>query len=160
MLPAGLVNRAIMGGLFPADAPFYSNLVLLVEFAIGALLIAGAFIVRAGHVRLHKYLQSSMVLVNIPIVLAWMVPAYQLYVLPYIPQYIGTEYIYVPTIMLAFGVAAEVLGVYILLVAGTNWVPERLRFRRYKLWMRTELALWWGVLLLGVATYYVWYVPM
>jgi uncharacterized membrane protein YozB (DUF420 family) len=28
---------------------------------------------------------------------------------------------------------------------------------RYKLWMRLALALWWLVLLLGVATYVRWY---
>ena len=59
--------------------------------------------------------------------------------------------------MLALGAAAEALGIYIVLVAGTNVVPERFRFRRYKLWMRTELLLWWSVLLLGITTYYVWY---
>src|SRR5262249_16577939 len=28
---------------------------------------------------------------------------------------------------------------------------------RYKPWMRTELALWWIVILIGISTYYVWY---
>jgi hypothetical protein len=32
-----------------------------------------------------------------------------------------------------------------------------LRFRRWKFWMRIELALWWTVLLLGIGTYYIWY---
>ena len=149
-----------MGSLFPASAPFYSDLILVVEIAIGAGLIAGTFVIRAGHVRWHKYIQSSMVLVNIPVVLSWMLPSFLKNVLPDVTQEFSEEFYYVPTIMLILGVAAETLGVYILLVAGTNWLPERLRFRRYKLWMLTELGLWWAVLLAGVATYYVWYVPM
>jgi plastocyanin len=36
-------------------------------------------------------------------------------------------------------------------------LPERLRFQNWKRWMRTELALWWAVVLIGAATYYVWY---
>ncbi len=60
--------------------------------------------------------------------------------------------------MLIAGASAEVLGIYVLLVAGTNWIPERFRFRRYKLWMRAELILWWAVVLAGVATYYTWWV--
>ena len=76
-----------------------------------------------------------------------------------IPHDIGQQFYWVPTLMLVAGIAAEALGVFILLVAGTNWIPERLRFRRYKLWMRSELLLWWLVVLLGISTYYVWYVP-
>ncbi|MCI4365155.1 MAG: hypothetical protein L3K10_03725 [Thermoplasmata archaeon] len=148
-----------MSGLFPADSPSYSDVVLVAEVVIAVLLIVGMFLVRRGHIRAHMYLQSSMVLVNIPIVLSWMVPEYLKYVLPGIPAEIGEEFYLVPTVMLVLGVAAEALGVFIILVAATDWIPERWRFRRYKVWMRTELGLWWGVLLFGFTTYYVWYVP-
>jgi hypothetical protein len=37
-------------------------------------------------------------------------------------------------------------------------VPKAWRFRRWKLWMRVELALWLFVLLIGVGTYLIWYV--
>jgi uncharacterized membrane protein YozB (DUF420 family) len=53
----------------------------------------------------------------------------------------------------AAGLMAELLAVYILLVAGTSIVPHRLRFSDYKFWMRTVLALWWLALLLGLAVY-------
>jgi plastocyanin len=43
------------------------------------------------------------------------------------------------------------------LAAATNLVPQRLRFKQWKLWMRTALALWWAVLLFGVGSYYLWY---
>jgi uncharacterized membrane protein YozB (DUF420 family) len=146
-------------GFLVADSDFSSDVVLLVELAIAFMLIVGMFVVRRGHIRAHMYIQSSMVLVNIPIVLTWMVPEYTQYVLPGIPHDIGQQFYWVPTLMLVAGIAAEALGVFILLVAGTKWIPERLRFRRYKLWMRSELLLWWLVVLLGISTYYVWYVP-
>ncbi|MGC2034231.1 MAG: hypothetical protein WA761_02155 [Thermoplasmata archaeon] len=146
-------------GFLVAASYFYSDVVLLVEIAIAFMLIVGMFVVRRGHIRAHMYIQSSMVLVNIPIVLIWMVPEYTQWVLPGIPHDIGQQFYWVPTLMLVAGIAAEALGVFILLVAGTNWIPERLRFRRYKLWMRSELLLWWLVVLLGISTYYVWYVP-
>ena len=53
---------------------------------------------------------------------------------------------------------AELLGLYIVLVAGTAVLPHRLRFNNWKLWMRLELMLWCCVLLTGVGTYYVWYI--
>lgn len=127
------------------------------EVVVGALLVLGMLLVRRGRIRAHMIIQSSMVLVNIPFVLLTMVPVYWEYVLPGLPGELGEPFYYVPTIMLFAGAAAELLGVYILLVAGTNWVPERFRFRRFKLWMRTELILWWAVILVGLTTYYVWY---
>jgi hypothetical protein len=121
-------------------------------------LIVGMLLVRAGHVRLHAYLQSSVVLVNIPVVLVWMLPSYLANVLPGLSSGWSMAFYWVPTLMLILGVSAEALGAYVILVAGTNWLPERWRFRRYKVWMRTVLGLWWSVLVLGLLTYYVWYV--
>jgi uncharacterized membrane protein YozB (DUF420 family) len=146
-----------MGDLLGTGASNFADLVLVLEVGIAVTLLIGMFVVRRGHVRLHAYIQSSMVLVNIPIVLIWMAPHYWTSVLPDLPREFSGAFYLLPTIMLVAGVAAESLGVYILLVAGTNWLPERFRFRRYKLWMRTELVLWWCVVLAGISTYYVWY---
>jgi uncharacterized membrane protein YozB (DUF420 family) len=54
-------------------------------------------------------------------------------------------------------VLAEILGLYIVLVAGTKILPETWRFKRWKLWMRIELTLWWVVLMMGAVTYLVSY---
>jgi uncharacterized membrane protein YozB (DUF420 family) len=56
------------------------------------------------------------------------------------------------------GCIAELLGVYIILVAGTKILPESLCFVRYKLWMRIALVIWWLALLLGLTTYARWYI--
>jgi uncharacterized membrane protein YozB (DUF420 family) len=146
-----------VGSLFGTIAPAASDWIAVFEVGIAILLLAGMFVVRRGHVRLHKYIQSSMVLVNIPVVLAWMVPQYLRYVLPGLPGEIAEPYYLLPTIALFAGALAEGLGIYILLAAGTGLIPERYRFRRYKLWMRTELSLWWLVVVLGLLIYYVWY---
>ncbi len=138
-------------------APFGADLAAYAEIALGVMLIVGWVLVRLGHVRVHAMIQGTIVLVNIPIVLYWMVPSYLLYVAPGVPQELGEAFYLYPTIMLVAGLAAEVLGVYILLVAGTNLLPERLRFRRYKLWMRSLLVLWWSVLAFGLLTYSTWY---
>ena len=147
-----------MGAFFPDAASFVADGVALFEVAVGVMLVVGMFVIRRGHVRAHRWIQSSMVLVNIPVVLVWMLPRYLSQVLPGLVDEFGSPFYWVPTLMLVLGAIAEGLGVYIVLVAGTNLLPERWRFRRYKLWMRTELILWWSVLALGLSTYYVWYV--
>ena len=136
----------------------FATAVLVIEVAFALVLLLGKFLVRRGHVRAHAYLQSVIVLGNLPLVAVWMLPAYLAFVLPGLPGEIAQPFYLFPTLMLAAGGAVEALGVYVILVAGTNVVPERFRFRRYKLWMGTVLALWWAVFLAGVATYYFWFV--
>lgn len=148
-----------MAGLFPSSAPFLADLVAVVEIAMAVMLLGGSFLAYRGHIRAHRLLQSSIVLVNIPIVLYWMVPAYLQLVWPSVPGQLGQPFIWVPTLMLLAGAAALILGVYIILVAGTTWIPERFRFRRYKLWMRIELGLWWAVVIGGLTTYYLFFYP-
>ena len=59
----------------------------------------------------------------------------------------------------ALGSIVEGAALYILLAAGTQLLPKKLRLTRYKLWMRTVLAGWLLALLLGLATYARWYIP-
>lgn len=146
-----------MSSLFGSDVPLAAVVVAIVEVAMAVVLLAGMFVVRRGHVRLHRYLQSSVVLLNIPIVAVWMVPRYVSYVLPDIPSELAGAFYLLPTLGLVVGAVAEALGVYIILVAATTWVPERFRFRRYKVWMRTELVLWWLVVVIGLGIYASWY---
>jgi uncharacterized membrane protein YozB (DUF420 family) len=54
----------------------------------------------------------------------------------------------------AVGSVALLLGIYVVLVAGTPLLPRRFRFSNYKLWMRSLIAIWWVALLLGVLTYW------
>lgn len=146
-------------GLFPAGAPPLADVAAVVEVALAVMLLVGTVLVRRGNVRLHQWIQSSVILVNIPIVLYAMVPPYLQFVAPHVGADLGSAPVLVPTLMLVAGGAAEALGVYIILVAGTTWIPERFRFRRYKLWMRTEVALWWAVVVAGLTTYWLFFVP-
>ena len=148
-----------MAGLFPSAAPPLADLAAVVEVALAVMLLLGWWLVYKGHVRAHRWIQSAVILVNLPVVLVWMVPAYLQFVLPGVPGQLSQGSVLVPTLMLFAGAAAEVLGIYIILVAGTTWIPERFRFRRYKLWMRTELGLWWAVVIGGLTTYWLFFVP-
>jgi uncharacterized membrane protein YozB (DUF420 family) len=82
------------------------------------------------------------------------------FVLPRLAGHLNKRYYEVAAFHGVLGAAAELLGLYILLVAGTNMLPEAWRFRRWKLWMRVEIALWMTVLLSGIGTYIVWYTPL
>jgi uncharacterized membrane protein YozB (DUF420 family) len=108
--------------------------------------------------RAHALCQSTVVLLNVVVIVLGMVPSFRNQVAPVIPRRLHDSYFAIATAHAAMGVIAELFGIYILLVAGTNLLPKRLRFTNYKPWMRTALALWWLALLLGLTTYARWYI--
>ena len=145
-------------GFLGTAAPLAADLTLIIELGMGVALIAGAVLGRRRRYRAHAWCQSAVVLLNLAVIGAVMAPAFQRRVAPRIPARLGRSYYALSTAHAALGATAELLGLYIVIAAGTNLLPQRFRFRRYKAWMRTALALWWAVLLLGLATYARWYV--
>ncbi|HET9178153.1 MAG TPA: hypothetical protein VFQ24_07330 [Terriglobia bacterium] len=149
------MNTSFLG----TAAPRYADVVLLLEFGMGAGLIAGALLARMRRFRAHAWCQSLIVLLNAAVIALVMVPSFRGHVSPRIPLKLGKAYYALATAHAALGTVVECAGLYILLSAGAKLLPERLRIARYKLWMRSLLLTWWVVLLLGFATYARWYVP-
>jgi len=146
-------------GFLGTAAPFMADLILLLEIAMGVGLLAGAWLARTKRFRQHAWCQGAIVLLNFVVILLAMIPSFHARVFPKIPARLGRAYYSLATAHGILGILAEVVGVYILLSAGTKWLPEKMRITRYKLWMRSTMALWWVVLILGVATYERWYAP-
>jgi uncharacterized membrane protein YozB (DUF420 family) len=145
--------------LFGTAAPRYANAVLLLQIGMGLGLLAGTLLARKRRFRAHAWCQSVVVLLNAIIIALVMIPSFRDQVSPQIPFELRKTYFAVATAHGALGGVVECAALYILLAAGTEFLPEGLRIKRYKLWMRTVLTSWWLVLLLGVATYARWYVP-
>jgi len=99
---------------------------------MGAGLLAGAVLARAGRIRIHAACQSAVVLFNLALIVLTMFPAFHRQVLPKLPDRIGKPY---------YALAAT-------------------HAARYKFWMRRLLLVWWIVLFLGMATYARWYVTL
>lgn len=146
-------------GFLGTAAPLGADLVLLVEIVMGLALLAGAWLARKKRYRAHAICQSSVVLLNLAVIVLMMAPSFNAQVLPRIPAKLAKPYVAVAATHAAFGTIAELAALYILLSAGTNLLPEKFRLAKYKPWMRTVLALWWLTLLLGIATYARWYAP-
>jgi len=146
-------------GFLGTAAPRAADITLLLELAMGAGLLAGARLARAGRFRLHAACQSAVVASNLILIALMMFPAFRHQVFPKLPGRIGKPLYLLATIHATLGSIVEIAGLYILLAAGTNLLPEKFRMTRYKFWMRSVLFVWWIVLLLGLATYARWYVP-
>jgi len=145
-------------GFLRTGAPLGSDLTLVVELGMGLALLAGMLLARRRRYRAHAWCQSAVVLLNLAAIALTMAPSFRRSFAPPIPAVFRDSYYAFAAVHAALGTVAELLGLYILAVAGTRILPRRLRFTRYKPWMRTALALWWLALLLGIGTYVRWYV--
>jgi uncharacterized membrane protein YozB (DUF420 family) len=151
-------TEALNEGFLRTAAPLYADLVLLLEIGMGLALLSGAVLARRRRFRLHARCQSAVVLLNFAIIVLLMVPSFHVYVGPEIPAKLDKAFYALATAHGGLGGVTEIAALYVLLSAGTNILPQQFRLTKYKPWMRAVLALWWLVLLLGVATYIRWYV--
>ena len=139
-------------------APLAADLNLIVQMLMGVALLIGTWLARRKRYRAHGIAQSIVLVLNLGMIATVMWPSTEQQVMPAFPGVFDRWYFAAPSIHGLLGLAAEGLGIFIILVAGTKLVPERLRFGNWKRWMRAELLLWWTTLLSGIVTYYVWYV--
>jgi uncharacterized membrane protein YozB (DUF420 family) len=145
-------------GFLGTGATFQADLNLVVQLIMGIALLAGTLLAKYKRYRAHGICQTTVLLLNLLMIGLVMWPSFQQQVKPALSKVFHGWYYKVATIHAALGIAAELLGLYIVIVAGTNVLPQWLRFNNWKSWMRTELVLWAIVLLSGVGTYCAWYV--
>src|SRR5579864_387296 len=147
-----------MKGFLGTGATFGADLNLVVQLTMGVALAVGAVLARRRQYRAHGVCQTTVLLLNLLMIGLVMWPSFQQQVKPALSKVLHKWYYAAATIHAVLGITAELLGLYIVLVAGTNILPDWLRFKHWKWWMRTELVLWAIVLLSGVGTYCAWYV--
>ena len=145
-------------GFLGTGATFEADLNLVVQVIMVAALIAGSFLAKRKRYTAHGICQTTVLLLNLWLIGLVMWPSFQQQVRPALPKVLHKWYYAAATIHAVLGITAELLGLYIIIVAGTSLLPQWLRFKHWKLWMRTELMLWSIVVLTGVGTYYAWYI--
>ena len=115
-------------------ATFRADLNLIVQLAMGAALLAGMFLARHKRFGAHKICQSSVMLLNLALIGFIMAPSFHTQVTPQIPAGLRDSYYLVATLHAGLGTLAELLGLYVVLVAATEWIPASLRFENWRLW--------------------------
>jgi uncharacterized membrane protein YozB (DUF420 family) len=145
-------------GFLGTGATFWADFNLVVQLIMGTALIVGAHLAKQTRYKAHGICQTTVLLLNLLMIGLVMWPSFQEQVKPALSKVHHKWYYEVAIIHAALGITAELLGLYIVIVAGTKILPPWLRFNNWKWWMRTELVLWMIVLLTGVGTYCAWYV--
>lgn len=146
-----------MGVYFSTGATWRAEGNLVLQFMMGAALLFGMWLARQRRFRAHGTCQALVTLLNLPLIALIMYPAFQHSTLPCLGMSFGKPEVFITVLHAGFGLLAELLGLYVMLAVGTKLLPESLRFRNHKRWMRTTLGLWWLVMLFGLGTYHQWY---
>jgi plastocyanin len=145
-------------GFLHTGATFIADLNLLVQIGMGVALLVGAWLARRRRFRAHGRCQATVMLLNLVMISLVMAPSFRSQVSPHLEKATSDLYYALPAIHAGLGTIAELLGLYVVLVAtGARVLPARLRFTNYRRWMRTTLVLWWIVLAFGTWTYVTWY---
>ena len=147
-----------LNGFLGTGAPFEADLNLVMQVIMEVSLVAGAVLAKRKRYTAHGICQTTVLVLNLVMIGLVMWPKFQQQVEPRLPRVFHKWYYTAATIHALLGVTAELLGLYIVIVAGTSALPRWLRFKNWKLWMRAELILWSIVVLTGMGTYYVWYI--
>lgn len=146
-------------GFLHTGATFAADLNLVIQLAMGVTLLLGMRLARQRRFRAHGRCQTAVMLLNLVMIAVIMIPSFRQQVAPNLGKAASDAYYAWATVHAALGSIAELLGLYVVLVAtGVRFVPVGLRFRNYRAWMRTTIVLWWIVIGFGVGTYVVWYV--
>jgi uncharacterized membrane protein YozB (DUF420 family) len=109
------------------------------------------------HYEIHRWVQTSAAIINAFVVLVVMVGSFWGFTLPQIPNNISQPPVWVTVIHACVGTICFLLGIFVVLRAN-KLVPQALRFKNYKLFMRTSYTLYMITALIGVAVYVVTYV--
>ena len=152
------MSFSLTKGFLGTGATFAADTNLVVQLIMGAALVAGTLLAKQKRYTAHGICQTTVLLLNLLMIALVMWPSFQQQVKPARSKVFHKWYYEAAAIHAVLGITAELLGLYIVVVAGTKVFPQWLRFKNWKWWMRTELALWVIVLLSGVGTYCAWYV--
>src|ERR1700680_2073009 len=144
-----MVERMVDRGFLGTGAPLAADLNFVIQLTMGAGLIAGTLLAKRKRYKAHGICQTTVLFLNLVMIGLVMWPSFQQQVKPAPAKALHKWYYEEAIIHAVLGMTAELVGLYIVIVAGTKVLPPRLRFTHWKWWMRAELALWMIVLLSG-----------
>src|SRR5579864_5976915 len=127
-----MLSFSQMKGFLGTGATFGANLNLIVQILMGIALLTGGLLAKQKRYKAHGICQTTVMLLNLLMIGLVMWPSFRQQVKPTIRRVIHKSYYAAPMVHAALGISAELLGLYIVLVAGTNVLPTWLRFKNWK----------------------------
>ena len=146
------MNFLSQPGFLGTHAPLLSDLTIILVLFTAVLFTIGWQLARHKHYEAHRWVQTVSASINALVVLSIMVRSYVVHILPGIPARLLQGDYAVTTVHAIIGTISLLLGIFVVL-RGNKLVPKSLRFKNYKLFMRTAYGLYMLATLLGVFVY-------
>ena len=144
-------------GFFGTNADLLSDISLTLAILIALMLTGGMIMAVRKRYKVHRWIQTSAVMLNILLIIFVMAGSFQRQARPGLPQRLDEAYYQVVVVHAVTGFVAALFGTYVML-RGNELVPNFLKFKNYKPFMRTAYGLYMLATLLGLSTYYTWYI--
>jgi uncharacterized membrane protein YozB (DUF420 family) len=145
-------NYLNLPGFLGTHAKTLSDLTLVLILLTAVLFTIGWQLARHKHYKAHRWVQTVTASLNAIVVLSVMINSYVTHILPGIPGKLLEGDYGVTTVHAIVGAIGLLLGIFIVLRAN-KLVPKALRFKNYKLFMRTSYTIYMVATLLGVIVY-------
>ncbi len=146
----------LLPGFLGTRATFGPDLALVLILLSSTMFTIGWQLAVHKHYNIHRWVQTSAAVINSCAVLAIMVGSFWGFVLPDLPAKIRQPVTAVTTFHAIIGAITFLLGVFVVLRAN-KLVPHALRFKNYKLFMRTSYSLYMLTTLMGIGVYVLTY---
>ncbi len=143
-------------GFLGTRATFGPDLALVLILVSSALFTIGWQLAVHKHYDIHRWVQTTAAIINASVVLVVMVGSFWGFTLPEVPSQLAEPRVWVTVVHACVGTVTFLLGVFVVLRANLL-VPQALRFKNYKLFMRTSYGLYMFATLVGLAVYLVTY---
>jgi len=146
------VNLNNLPGFLGTRAPFLSDLTLILILLTAILFTIGWQLAKHRKYEVHRWVQTITACLNSIIVLSVMIRSFIIHILPGIPGRLMEGDYGVTTVHAIIGMIGLVLGLFVVL-RGNKLVPKSLRFKNYKLFMRTSYTIYMLATIFGVIVY-------
>jgi uncharacterized membrane protein YozB (DUF420 family) len=151
--------RALLtgAGFLGTRALLHSDLSLIMILFSAMLFTFGWRLAVRKNFETHRWVQTTAATLNTIVVLVVMIASFIFYILPGIPGKLLEGTYGITTVHAFIRALGLLLGVFVVLRAN-GLMPKRLRFKNFKLFMRTSYALYMLATLVGVIVYVAFYI--
>ena len=147
------MNNLLSGpGFLETHASFRSDATLILILITSVMFTIGWQLAVHKRYQAHRWVMTASTSLNSIVVLGTMISSFVIYILPGIPAKLTEGSYMITTVHALVGTIGLALGVFVVL-RGNELVPKRLRFKKYKRFMRTSYIIYMLATLLGVVVY-------
>jgi uncharacterized membrane protein YozB (DUF420 family) len=147
-----MINILYRPGFLGTHAPLISDLSLILILLTAIMFTIGWQLARQKKYETHRWVQTVAACLNAIVVLGVMIRSFVVHILPGVPGKLLEGDYGVTTVHAIVGMIALLFGLFVVLRAN-KLVPKGLRFKNYKLFMRTSYSLYMLATFIGVIVY-------